>query len=62
MDITALYNISSGAVKEMAGQNIAGSSVIRTPESEEFASVLSVPMDKLNTTNAYLSEKVSEHG
>ena len=39
MDITALYNISSGAIKETTGQSIAGSSVIRTPESEEFGSI-----------------------
>ena len=60
MDITALYNISSGAIKETAGQNIAGSSVIRTPESEEFGSILSVAMENLNTTNAYLSDAENE--
>lgn len=60
MDITALYNISSGAVKETAGQSIAGSQLIRTPESEEFGSILSVAMENLNTTNAYLSAAENE--
>jgi len=60
MDITALYNISSGAIKETANQTIPGSSVIRTPETEEFGSILSVAMENLNTTNAYLSDAENE--
>ena len=60
MDITALYNISSGAIKETANQTIPGSSIIRTPESEEFGSILSVAMENLNTTNAYLSDAENE--
>lgn len=60
MDITALYNISSGAIKETTGQTIAGSNVVRTPESEEFGSILSVAMENLNTTNAYLSDAENE--
>lgn len=60
MDITALYNISSGAIKETAGQTIAGSSVVKTPETEEFGSILSVAMENLNTTNAYLSDAENE--
>ena len=59
MDITSLYNISSGAVKEAAGQQLAGSSVITTPESEEFGSFLTTAMENLNTTNALLSD--AEH-
>ena len=34
MDITSLYNITSGAVKEAAGQAIPASSITRTPETE----------------------------
>ena len=60
MDITALYNISSGAIKETANQTIPGSSIIRTPETEEFGSILSVAMENLNTTNAYLSDAENE--
>ena len=60
MDISALYNITSGAVKEAAGQTVPGSSVIRTPESEEFGSILSMAMENLNTTNAYLSAAENE--
>ena len=52
MDITSLYNISSGAVKEAAEQQIAGSNITRTPESESFGSFLTTAMDNLNTTNA----------
>ena len=60
MDITSLYNISSGAVKEAAGQSVAGSSVTRTPEGEEFGSFLSTAINNLNTTNAYLSDAENE--
>ena len=60
MDITALYNISSGAVKETVGQQVPAGSVIRTPEGEEFGSILSVAMENLNTTNAYLSAAENE--
>ena len=60
MDITALYNITSGAIKETTGQTIAGSSVIKTPQTEEFGSILSVAMENLSTTNAYLSDAENE--
>ena len=60
MDITSLYNITSGAVKEAAGQAIPASSSTRTPETEEFGSILSVAMENLNTTNAYLSAAENE--
>lgn len=60
MDITSLYNISSGAIKEAAGQQIAGSSVTYTPQSEEFGSFLTTAMENLNTTNAYLSDAENE--
>lgn len=60
MDITSLYNISSGAIKEAAGQKIAGSNVTRTPESESFGSFLTTAMDNLNTTNALLSDAENE--
>lgn len=60
MDITSLYNISSGAVKEAAGQQIAGSSSVYTPESEEFGSFLTAAMENLNTTNALLSDAENE--
>lgn len=60
MDITSLYNISSGAVKEAAGQQLAGSNTVRTPESEEFGSFLTAAMENLNTTNALLSDAENE--
>lgn len=60
MDISSLYHISSGAVKEAAHQSVAGSSVTRTPEGEEFGSLLSVAVKNLNTTNAYLSDAENE--
>ena len=60
MDITSLYNISSGAIKEAANQRIAGSSVTKTPTGDEFGSILSLAMENLNTTNAYLSDAENE--
>ena len=60
MDITSLYNISSGAVKEALNQSVGKSSVTMTPNGEEFGSFLSVAMENLNTTNAYLSDAENE--
>ena len=60
MDITSLYNISSGAVKEAVNQSVGKSSVTMTPNGEEFGSFLSVAMENLNTTNAYLSDAENE--
>ena len=60
MDISSLYNISSGAVKAAAGQQVAGNSKIYTPETEEFGSFLSAAMENLNTTNALLSDMENE--
>ena len=51
MDITSLYNISSGAVKEAAGQQIAGSNVTRTPESESFGYFLKLAMGETDNTH-----------
>lgn len=60
MDITSLYNISSGAVKEATGQQLAGNNVTKTPESEQFGSFLTTAMENLNTTNALLSDAENE--
>ncbi|MBS7303880.1 MAG: flagellar hook-basal body complex protein FliE [Lachnospiraceae bacterium] len=60
MDIASLYNISSGVVKEAAGQSVAGSSITRTPHSEEFGSFLTTAMENIKTTNAYLSDAENE--
>lgn len=60
MDITALHNISSGAVTEALKSNaITGKEVLKTDRSA-FDQMLSSALDNLNTTNAYLSEAENE--
>lgn len=59
MDITSLYNVSSGAVKEAMAKSTLG---VKTSEDEEnvFGSMLNAAIDNLNTTNSYLSDWENE--
>lgn len=59
MDITSLYNVSSGAIKEALATNTTG---VKTTENEKnvFNSMLSAAIDNLNTTNSYLSDWENE--
>ncbi len=57
MDITSLYNISSGVIKE-AAENAAQT---RQAESTgEFGNFFQKAIESLNTTNAYLSDAENE--
>ena len=57
MDITSLYNISSGVIREAADQ----SSIAQAAKSTgEFGDIFDKAMETLNTTNAYLSDAENE--
>lgn len=58
LDITALYNISSGAVKE-AAEN-APTTKEDTYIDTSFNDLLSTALDNINTTNSYLSDAENE--
>ncbi len=58
LDITELYNVSSGAVKEAAK-----TAATNKPESygdKGFDNLLHTAIDNLNTTNNYLSDAENE--
>lgn len=58
LDITALYNVSSGAVKEAAKN--APTSHAETYLDQSFDGLLHSAIDNLNTTNSYLSDAENE--
>ncbi|MDD6201478.1 MAG: flagellar hook-basal body complex protein FliE [Lachnospiraceae bacterium] len=60
MDITSLYNVSSGAIKAAANQSVAESDKTYRADNAEFGSFLNTAIDNLNTTNAYLSDAENE--
>lgn len=62
MDITSLYNISSGAIQgayeSSRAEALGGASVEN--EQDLFASFLDSAVENLNSTNAYLSDYENE--
>lgn len=58
LDITTLYNVSSGAIKE-AAQN-APTNTAATYGDVSFDNLLSSALDNINTTNAFLSDAEDE--
>lgn len=58
LDITELYNVSSGAIKEVA-QN-APTNRVDTYADQDFDNLLHTAIDNLNTTNNYLSDAENE--
>ena len=58
LHITALYNVSSGAVKEVAKN--APTTKIDTYTDKSFNSLLGTAIDNINTTNSYLSDAENE--
>lgn len=59
MDITSLYSVSSGAVKEALETGTKGVSGTNN-EGNIFGSMLNAAIDNLNTTNSYLSDAENE--
>ena len=72
MDISSLYNISSGAIKEVAAaKGVSEVSGIRASsatgqtaevidDNNAFSTMLSAAIDNINTTNSYLSDAENE--
>lgn len=58
LDITALYNVTSGAVKEAA--KAAPTTRMETYRDNGFDSLLHTAIDNLSTTNNYLSDAENE--
>lgn len=58
LDITALYNVSSGAVKDAA--KAASTNKADTYADQGFDNLLQTAIDNLNTTNSYLSDAENE--
>lgn len=58
LDITALYNVSSGAIKEAA--KTAPTNRPMTYADNGFDSLLHTAIDNLSTTNSYLSDAENE--
>ncbi|MDE5930879.1 MAG: flagellar hook-basal body complex protein FliE [Lachnospiraceae bacterium] len=58
MDITALYNVSSGAIKEAA--KLAPTTKTDTYTDTSFNQFLDTAIDNINTTNSYLSDAENE--
>ncbi len=58
LDITALYNVSSDAIKEAA--KTAATNTSSTYTDTSFNDLLSSAIDNINTTNSYLSDAEDE--
>ena len=58
LDITTLYNVSSGAIKEAAKN--APTTRTDTYADYSFNDFLGTAIDNINTTNAYLSDAEDE--
>lgn len=59
MDITSLYNVTSGAVKQAAESSTLGRRALEAPDAS-FDSILTKAMDNIGTTNSYLSDAENE--
>ena len=58
LDITELYNVSSGAIKEAA--KAAPTNKVDTYAEQDFDILLHTALDNLNTTNNLLSDAENE--
>lgn len=58
MDITSLYNVSSGAVKNAYMNN--RQTISEAEGSDAFSSFFQSAVDSINTTNGYLSDAENE--
>ncbi len=59
MDITSLYSVSSGVIKEALTTSKNGVASTEN-EGNVFDSMLSAAIDNINTTNSYLSDAENE--
>lgn len=59
MDITSLYNVTSGAVKHAAENSAIGRKALEMPDTS-FDSIFKKAVDNISTTNSYLSDMENE--
>ena len=60
MDITSLYNISSGSIQTAAKTATAGVDTNKTDVEDTFGSIFQTALDNINTTNSMLSAAENE--
>lgn len=60
MDITSLYNISSGAIQTAAKNSTVGVNTQSTDTTTSFDSIFKTALNGLETTNSYLSTAENE--
>lgn len=60
MDITSLYNISSGAIQTAAKTSTVGVDTTNSTTGDTFSSIFQTALDNINTTNSYLSTAENE--
>ena len=59
MDITSLYNVTSGAVRQTAESGAIGKQALGQTDTS-FDSIFKKAMENINTTNSYLSDMENE--
>lgn len=60
MDITSLYNISSGAIQTAVKNANVGVKATGNDTEDTFGSIFQTALDNINTTNSYLSAAENE--
>ncbi len=60
MDISSLYNVSSGVIQNAINNNTYDTSVASTASNDVFASFFDSAIQSLNETNAYISDAEDE--
>lgn len=60
MDISSIYNISSGAIKSASENTIAGVKSTDNSDANSFAGIFQTALDNITQTNAYLSDAENE--
>ncbi len=60
MDISSIYNISSGVIQNAAKNATAGVDTTNNSAEDTFGSIFQTALDNINQTNSYLSEAENE--
>ncbi len=60
MDITSLYNISSGAIQTATKNALAGVKTTTNDSEDTFGAIFQTALDNINQTNSYLSQAENE--
>lgn len=60
MDITSIYNMSSGVIQNAAKNATVGVDTTKNDGSDPFGAIFQTALDNINTTNSYLSQAENE--